>query len=220
MSTITAIEAQIKIVEETLHNLYIKLQIAQEMPVREKRTKLKWISASNPETYRVAIVTKDGVLQVKSVTDGGGDCHCENCTCVPCWEYRNGAAWRSLPLNKVLFEDEMAWRETLPEGEITITPPRLSNKVLRALCMKPLEATTDALKLKELEERFPGATMVITTDQAQLEIEYMGCAEANQHRIFSNTNEIRHTFSDFGANGKPQLMAEWRGLYIDLSHLF
>ena len=65
-------------------------------------TKLKWIHTDNDETYRVAIVTNDGVLQVKSVTDGGGDCSIS--------EY----GWRSL--NKKQFPSVNAWLQSLPTG--------------------------------------------------------------------------------------------------------
>lgn len=77
-------------------------------PPRELGTKLKWLSTAS-ETYRVAIVTKNGILQVKSVTDGMLDtvgtlgkhkCHV---------------------LKKTFFPDEGSWRASLPdEGTITV----------------------------------------------------------------------------------------------------
>jgi hypothetical protein len=236
MNTIAAMEEQIKIAEENLcnikidlkiaeenlHELYLKLQTAHETPVREERTKLKWISSSNPETYRVAIVTKDGLLQVKSVLDGAGDCHVANCRCGPCWEYDNAAPWRRRPLNKVLFDDESAWRNTLPDGAVTVTLPIPSKKALRALCMKPLEAVTDALKLKELEQRFSEARFILTLSQEQIKVEtcQIGHESYNQIAIYSRTRNLSFaTFKEHGAE-KVHLMAEWRGLYIDLSHLF
>jgi len=130
---------------------------------------------------------------------------------------------KGVPLIKTFFKDEAAWRASLPaDGTVTITPPPLSERALKKLCMEPLKMMTDAGRLEELEKRFPGATMVLSTDKMQLEIEYMGDSERNMHRIFSNTtNELRSKFSDFGAHPtKPNLMAEWRGMYIGLEHLF
>lgn len=195
---------------------------------RTEGTKLKWVL--NPETYRVAIVKKDGILEVKRVTDGAGYCHdAKTCRCKPCGEIslsnRLGVPmppWlKGVPLVKTFFATEAAWRISLPfGGDITATEPQISDRALRALCMKPLEATTDALRLKELEERFPGAKMVLSVwGDRQYEITYkespgydsIHCEDAQISGIF---------FAQFGACGKPQLMAVWRGLYIDLSHLF
>jgi hypothetical protein len=197
--------------------------------VRPEGTKLKWVSSSNPETYRVAIVKKHGVIEVKSVTDGRGYCHnSATCQCKPCSEInlsaRLGVArppWlNGPPLIKTFFETEAAWCLSLPVGGVlTITEPQLSDLALKKLCMKPLTSVTDALKLKELEERFPGATMVLSTKDRQYEIAYKqdpfyGEIHCEKERICAQF------FAGFGAHGKPNLMAEWKGLYIDLSHLF
>lgn len=118
----------------------------------------------------------------------------------------------------------------LQTAEATEAASIISDAQLKELCCTPLTGSTDGLKLKELEERFPGATMVLTTAKEQLEIEHVyydmaSYPEAWCHQIYSNKLErsVFH-FTDFGlsarSNGKPQLMAEWNGLYIDLSHLF
>jgi hypothetical protein len=77
-------------------------------------TKFKWML--NEETYRVAIQTADGVLQVKSVTDGAGDVHGDACYCVRCL-YSTGR----LPLKQTLFANEDSWRASLPRGGIITT---------------------------------------------------------------------------------------------------
>jgi hypothetical protein len=197
--------------------------------VRPEGTKLKWVFSSNPETYRVAIVKKNGVLEVKNVEDGGGLCHDDTtCQCMPCSEIalsrRLGVPrppWlNGPPLIKTFFETEAAWCLSLPAGGVlTITEPQLSDLALKKLCMKPLTSVTDALKLKELEERFPGATMVLSTKDRQYEIAYKqdpfyGEIHCEKERICAQF------FAGFGAHGKPNLMAEWKGLYIDLTHLF
>jgi len=192
-------------------------------PARPQGTKLKW--SLNAETYRVAVVKKNGILEVKRVTDGSGYCHnYMTCKCHPCEElalsHRLGAPappWRPrAPLTKTFFETEAAWRSSLPDGgNVWAVAPPLS-RALKALCTRPLVMLTDGGRLEELEKRFPGAKMILTTNRRQHEIESM-----DDFRIFSNTtNEIRKKFSEFGASVKPNLMAEWRGMYIDLSHLF
>jgi hypothetical protein len=236
MTTISAIEAQIKIAEDNLSKLKTKLELARVSSLRDERTKLKWISNSDPETYRVAVVTKDGVLEVKRVTNGGGYCHdTTTCKCVPCAEIRLSTRlgaprppWIArTPLLKTFFENEMAWRDSLPEGgSVTITlPPQISDKALNALCKRPLKATTDALRLKELEKRFPGAKMVLTTESMRVSVQYVYedfyADESANHMIACEC--CYHPTMDFaglGVIGKPQLSAEWRGRYIDLSNLF
>lgn len=92
--------------------------------------KLRW--TLNQETYRVAIQTDKGVLQVKSVTDGAGECHEDGCTCTPCAELRMvpPAPWRTRrPLKKMLFANEITWKASLPEGgtiEITGPAPKIA----------------------------------------------------------------------------------------------
>lgn len=202
---------------------------AKPSPSRKIRTKLKWVSELNPESYRVAVVTKDGILEVKRVTDGGGYCHdYKTCGCNSCAEIRVSGGrlppWlKGVPLVKTFYETEAAWCADLPfGGAITVTEPKISDRALRVLCKKPLLMMTDGGRLEELEKRFPGAKMVLTTAREQLVVESMNSVATNQYRIYSvTTDEIRRNFSELGANPtKPQLMAEWRGLYIDLSHLW
>jgi hypothetical protein len=71
----------------------------------------------NDETYRIARKLTDGrMLQVKSVTDGAGDCHNDGCRCTPCAELRAEAPWRTRrPLKKTYFPDEFAWLKSLPQ---------------------------------------------------------------------------------------------------------
>ena len=140
--------------------------------------------------------------------------------------------WRPRsPLTKTFYATESDWRISLPfGGNITVTEPQPSDKALKALCLKPLTGTTDGLKLKELEERFPGATMVLSTSKEQLEIEHFYQDIASYpdewcHLVYSKKERRAVTnFLDLDlpaqADKKVRLMAEWKGLYIDLSHLF
>jgi len=208
------------------HPPTLKAEAPPFYPVHAEGTKLKWVL--DTENYRVAIAKANGILEVKCVIDGGGYCHdYKDCVCKPCSEIRiSGGAlppWlKGAPLMKTFFEDEAAWRASLPAGgTISVTPPILSDCALKALCMKPLTATSDAERLKELEMRFPGAHMVLSTTDSQYTITYK-----EDHVYGSIHCEDAHIsapyFSDFGIStiGKPNLMAEWRGLYICLSHLF
>jgi hypothetical protein len=85
--------------------------------------------------------------------------------------------------------------------------------------MKPLEATEDALQLKELEERFPGGVFVASTMRKQFEISYKRVADAYDQIYCAQMNMSFFNFRDY-CGDKIQLMVEWRGLYINLSHLF
>ena len=182
-------------------------------------TKYKWTHKENPETYRVAIQTKDGVLQVKAVTEGIIHFHNE-CNCGPCWEFENNAPWRKRkPLETTFFKDLAEWDATLPmnKGKLVITSAPITDKALKALCMKPLEAGHESGQLEELQERFPGGVFVLSSPSTgkQIEIKAHGMA------IYClNPNMVCCTFKQFFNDEKVQLMVEWRGLYIDLSHLF
>jgi len=82
---------------------------AKRKPAYPKRpigTKLKWVSDEDEETYRVAVVTRDGVCQVKAVTEGGGDCY---------------YVGKKRYLTKRTFDSESSWRQALPsEGEVYV----------------------------------------------------------------------------------------------------
>ena len=85
------------------------------LPQRHVGDKIKW--ELNEETYRIAVFTDKGLLQVKSITDGGAETHSKDCNCGPCWEHNHNAPWRPrLPLAKAFFETESAWRASLPQG--------------------------------------------------------------------------------------------------------
>jgi hypothetical protein len=76
-----------------------------ELPPLAIGAKSKWVL--NEETYRIAIQTANGLLQVKSVTDGGGECDTTKHT-----------VGGTYPLMKKMFADEAAWRASLPYGGV------------------------------------------------------------------------------------------------------
>ena len=111
-------------------------------------SKLRW--TLSPETYRVGIMTAKGVLQVKSVTDGGGEVHPTTCReCTPCKELAMTppAPWARRPLKKTMFADEAAWRASLPVGgSVEITPP--AKPVAEQKVAVVAQAPNDVEKLK------------------------------------------------------------------------
>ena len=94
----------------------------EALPQRHVGDKLKW--ELNDETYRIAVFTKKGLLEVKNVEDGGAAVHNNDCTCSPCSDYKMvpRAPWQPrLPLAKAFFETESAWRASLPQGGKLLT---------------------------------------------------------------------------------------------------
>lgn len=84
----------------------LEAEHASKYPKRSIGTKFKWIL--DDETYRVAIVTKHGVCQVKAVTEGGGDCYYDNKT-------------KKRYLTKRTFDSEASWLASLPRsGEVYV----------------------------------------------------------------------------------------------------
>ena len=174
------------------------------------KTKLKWVLDEN--NYCVAIVIKNGILQVKAVDNGKLLCD-DNKSCKP--------------LLKLFFKDEAEWRNSLPSGgTVTVTLPKISDKMFEKLCMTPLKALSHALQIKELEARFPGAEMILTTNKGQFDIQYIfypmaDCDDYWKHQIYNkNSNDSFISFYDIVPGQKIQLMAVWNRMYIDLSHLF
>lgn len=97
-------------------------EVAEVLPQRYFGDKLKW--ELNDETYRIAVFTKKGLLEVKNVKDGGAAVHNNDCTCSPCRDYKRvpRAFWQPRPpLAKTFFADEAAWRASLPEGGKLLT---------------------------------------------------------------------------------------------------
>ena len=95
-------------------------------------------------------MTAKGVLQVKSVTDGGGEVHPTTCReCTPCKELAMTppAPWARRPLKQTMFADEAAWRASLPTGgSVEITPP--VKPVAEQKVAVIAQATNDVEKLK------------------------------------------------------------------------
>lgn len=107
------------------------------LPKRPDGTKLRWVLGE--ETYRIAIATANGILQVKSVTDGEGDC-------LP----NEGInSWGRARLKKTMFTTEEEWRASLPQGgQVTIVD------VQQQQALPVVEGTSDIEKVEKLAIRF------------------------------------------------------------------
>lgn len=92
--------------------MQLRAQLAEKNKIIEEftaprppRRKLKWIGDEN--NYRVAVETANGlILQVKSVTDGGGEVI----------EGTERSVNGRYPLKKTYFDTEEDWRTSLPDG--------------------------------------------------------------------------------------------------------
>jgi hypothetical protein len=146
------------------------LPTASAAPPPAIGSKLRW--TLSPETYRVAIMTAKGLLQVKSVTDGAGEVHPTTCReCGPCRQLAMTppAPWARRPLKKTLFADEAAWRASLPTGgSVVVTPP--AKPVAEQKVAVVAQAPNDVEKLKAAIKTYKirTTTLVGNSPQEQL----------------------------------------------------
>lgn len=129
-----------------------QVQEQPQPPVQEKKpvsigSKFRW--DLNHTNYRVAIMTKNGLLQVKSVTDGVSE---------------TDSIGR---VKTTMFPNEAAWRASLPQGNavIEMVGPDTRSQVQKWL-EAPLRCTRfdgcDTEKLNEFMERFKIRNEVFT----------------------------------------------------------
>jgi len=108
MSSIEVIKQQMEDAQKTYYELKSRLEQSEALAKAPAvGGKFKWVSTSNAETYRIAIVTKKGVLQVKSVTNGAGECDMTR------------TVGGTHPLIKTMFACEADWLASLPLGGTT-----------------------------------------------------------------------------------------------------
>ena len=135
--------------------------------------KFKWILDEN--NYRTAVVTKNGVLQVKSVTNSLPQYHTDDCTCRIC-SLNARLQWvRPRPkLKLTFFQSEQAWRASLPSnGKVHVMLAPVSDTMFQIMCTTPLVSASYPLKLRELERRFPGAGFTLNTANGPLSVWYI-----------------------------------------------
>lgn len=110
-------------------------------------TKIKWFLS--PETYRVAVQTANGILQVKSVTDGRGEVN----------HLGPLAQHGHYPLLKTPFESYSAWLKSLPVAVAGAGAEKLiitaydSRTVAQKRAVLPM-GLTDADKVLALQRNF------------------------------------------------------------------
>jgi len=120
------------------------------------------------------------------------------------------------------FCDDWLAQQEEKHNEFGVEPRVQSGEVISAT---PLKAQTDPLKLKELEERFPGATIFLSVPKSQGRVRYIyedlyEDDSANQMIWCEFALHPHHTFASLGVKERPNLMVEWRGIYLDASLLF
>ena len=141
-------------------------------------SKLRWTLDAN--TYRVAIMTAKGLLQVKSVTDGAGEVHPTTCReCRPCKELAMTppAPWARRPLKQTMFADEAAWRASLPTGGfivVTIAAKPVAEQKLAVVAQAPndvekLKAAIKAYKIRTTAYVEPSPQERLKTGMEQME---------------------------------------------------
>jgi len=193
------LEDMLKYAQWTVNELKASRQATEtyEEPVQHPiRTKLKW--TNDDKNYAVAIVTENGILEVKRVCGG------------------------ETSFTKRLFDSEKSWTETLPVAHVTATPYK--SAIDRRLV--PLKATSDALKLAELQSRFVGGEFVLSTVNKQYNVTYNEIDTYDYITVvdvcsYGDFTEIgRELGKCTNQSGQPNLMVVYRGNYIDLSYLF
>lgn len=141
-------------------------------------SKFRWTLDTN--TYRVAIMTVKGLLQVKSVTGGASEVHPTTCReCRPCRELAMTppAPWARRPLKRDMFADEAAWRASLPTGgSVEITPPVKpgAEQKVAAVAQAPndvekLKAAIKTYMIRTTAEEAPSPQEQLKTSMQQME---------------------------------------------------
>jgi len=113
--------------------------------------------------------------------------------------------------------------------------PKSANELLEAqrdaaakASIVPLSVGTDAEKLYELERRFEGAVFVLSLDTKQVVVSTI-MQDGSRYIVLNDDDHGTGWYESFAtisgaprkwSGQKPRLMAEYLGLYIDLSHLF
>ena len=139
--------------EERIHAFSNQLNLLRKPVVVLIGSKFKWISASNTETYRIAIMTANGLLQVKSVVDGAIECDTSQ------------SIGGKHPLIKKLFANEAEWRASLPQGNIELSlPSKVSNEPHKEEAFLDL---SDVEKIDALIKRYKIRHSIIMSESPQ-----------------------------------------------------
>jgi len=168
-------------------------------PVRTPGTSLRW--ALDADTYRIAIVISNGILQVKSVTETKP-------------EYVDDS-WR-FPLAKKRFATEDEWRASLPEGgTITIKTPeeRQASKAFKV-------SGNDVEKIQQLAKRYKVITQIGEKTPAQPHLAHL---QRNLEKYTTQIAEAKKVIREIKAreqdeptrNDLYRAINEWRSACHD-----
>jgi len=169
------------------------------LPVRTPSTSLRW--ALDADTYRISVVTSNGILQVKSVTEGKP-------------EYED-ESWRCF-LAKKLFPTEADWRASLPEGgTITVKTPeeRQASKAVKV-------TGNDVEKIEQLAKRYKVITRIGEKTPTQPHLAYL---QRNLERYTAQIAEAKNLIREIKAreqdettrNDLYRAINEWRSAWHD-----
>jgi hypothetical protein len=141
MASVDEIRVMMNNAQKTYQDLALLLEKAEAAKLAPAvGTKFKWVSDTNPETYRIAVVTNNGFLQVKSVTENSVECDTTK------------TIGGSHPLIKKLFANEAAWRASLPQGK---TEQSFSHKIAEAQRTdEAFKSLSDVEKVDALLKRY------------------------------------------------------------------
>ena len=203
----------------------------------------RWTLDEN--NYRIAVQTKNGILQVKSVTNGETEMDPRYFT----FETADGVPytgklvekpapewWKPRSAKKTEFADFMLWYASLPQGgKVTITPITPSGQKK----MRPLDGTTDTDKMNLLASRFEihnpkyhykQSAYLIIGDMVrkiycERDLSIPGPITACPNYIRVEGDDKRYnTFAEIGdcldKNGKPKITVNYRKKVFSVADLF
>ena len=132
----------------------------EAIPKRSVGTKMKWFFDDN--NYKVAVITADGVLEVKSVIGGA----LQRISRSEFFVLATQRRLFDLPYLKTFFKSEREWRMSLPtNGSVTITPYVKDVFEPDSNPIKP--EMSDPEKLQQLMKRFYVRANVLTATSPQ-----------------------------------------------------
>jgi hypothetical protein len=150
---INTLRAELEAQKASMEELTKKIATAEReaeldaIPKRTTGTKLKWVSDDN--NYRVAVITADGVLEVKRVVGG----ELKRISRSEFFVLAQHRRLFDLPYLKTFFKTEREWRLSLPNnGSVTVTPYVYGAVERDWNAIKP--EMSDPEKLQQLMKRF------------------------------------------------------------------
>ena len=121
-------------------------------------------------------------------------------------------------LSDKLYPSRECWEYDVPPGQVTIEYPPVPQQ-LRERVLEPLTTSTDAGKLEELQQRFPGAEFKLWAGSWVPTVWSSGTLICD-----INTDESHVHLQDFYRRSNSSqslcLIMEYQGHAIDMMHLY